>query len=208
MHDILHQLSSLPGIAGALIYARSGEILASEFPGIYEASTLRQVVTLLSEDVIILQDMVGESGVMDLKFAGGRVIVKPCEGGSILVLCTALINSQLLNMALTQATRRLEKTIQEPPAAPPAAPPPPAPQATKAPKASPAVAPASLEPVKQAFMVRVGPIGAMLFAQIYGDWAATVPSAGLEGLVAQLAREIEDRTDQQQFRKEALASLA
>ncbi|MBI1751986.1 MAG: hypothetical protein HY014_06035 [Acidobacteria bacterium] len=206
MRDILHQLSSLPGIAGALIYARSGEILVSEFPGIYEPSTLQQVVSLLSEDVIILQDMVGESGIMDLKFAGGRVIVKPCAGGSILVLCTALINSQLLNMALTQATRRLEKTIQEPPAAPPAAPPP-APQATKAPKASPAVAPASLEPVKQAFTVRVGPIGAMLFAQIYADWAVTVPATGLEGLVAQLAREIEDRADQQEFRKEALASL-
>ena len=196
MQDILRQVTTLPGIAGALIYNRGSEILASEFPGIYEPSTLQRAVSLLSEDLVILQEMVGDSGAMDLKYTGGRLIVKPCAGGSILVLCTAAINSQLLSLALTQATRRLEKA--------PAIPPSP----MKAP--APALPPETMEPLKRAFRERVGPIGDMLFARIYENWAASDPAAkrGLEGLMALLAREIDDQDDRLQFMNEARISLA
>lgn len=194
MREILQQISRIPGIAGTLAYNNNAEILASEFPAIYEPATLQSIASLLAEDVIILQDMVKESGSLDLKFAGGRLIVKPCCGASILVLCTSTVNSQLLNLALTQAQRRIEKTAVAAPA----------PQ-----RRPPASASAHLqEPLvklKRALLERIGPIGEMVFAEIKSDWEASAPPSqrGLAELVNLLAQEIDDAADKQAFVTEA-----
>jgi len=194
MKDILQQISTIPGIAGTLVYDRDGKILGSEFPRVYEPSTLQRVVSILSGDIVIVQELVRETGALDLKYTGGRVIVKAYAGGSILALCTASINSQLLNLALTQATRRLEKGPVEPPA----------PKKPVAPATSP-LSPEAADRLKRALVGRVGPIGELLFTQIHGEWVASARpgSMGLEDLVGLLAREIEDRNDQQSFKNEA-----
>ena len=199
MRDILHQISSIPGIAGTLAYNGNAEILASEFPEIYEPDTLQSIASLLAGDIIILQDMVKQSGFLDLKFAGGRLIVKPCAGASILVLCTSSVNFQLLNLALTQAQRRMEKTVVVAPA----------PQ-RKPPASTSAHLQEPLTELKRALLKRIGPIGEMVFTEIQRDWAAaTTPThKGLAALMHQLAQEIDDAADKQEFLTEAKNIIA
>ena len=61
--------------------------------------------------------------------------------------------------------------------------------------------PSVLAALKQAFLVRIGPIGEMLFTRIYSDWSSE-PGAGISGLgtlVTRIASEIDDPADQKAF---------
>src|SRR6266568_46276 len=109
MREILHQLAVMPGVVGSMACGTNGEILASEFPSIFEESALRRVASLLAGENTVLKKMVGGDGSLDLRYAGGRAIVKPFATGALFVLCTSAINLQLLGMWLAEASRRLQK---------------------------------------------------------------------------------------------------
>lgn len=206
MRDILRQILQIPGTVGALNYSSDGTILAAEFPEQYEPSALQQMMRMLSEDFLVQQAMTGPAGGLDLKYAGGRIVLRPFTGGAILALCTVAANTQLVNLALVQAVHRIETTTAEAlpsaatrPAAAPKATPNPYP-----PVAADLVNPGVLAALKQAFLVRIGPIGEMLFTRIYDDWSSKSGQApaGLKTLVALIASEIDDAEDQKSFIRE------
>ena len=208
MRDILRQILQIPGTVGALNYSSDGTILAAEFPDQYEPSALQQMTRMLSEDFLVQQAMTGPSGGLDLKYAGGRIVVRPFTGGAILALCTVAANTQLVNLALVQAVHRIEATAAE---APPSAAT--RPGTAAAPKATPnpyppvaadLVNPGVVAALKQAFLVRIGPIGEMLFTRIYDDWSSKSgqATAGFRTLVALIASEIDDPDDQKSFIRE------
>ena len=201
MSEVLHQMASVPGVVGSLIYGAGGRILASEFPDVFEPASLEEVSAIFGEDTIIMKDLGGDAAFLDLRYSGGRVIVKPFATGSFVVLCTSGINLQLLNLSMTQAARRLEKTgIQAAPAAP-------------APAARPAELPA-LRPVreelKKAVIQELGPIGDMVFEKAWTAWAASSPPSrqGLARLIDALANEIDEAPARQQFVSTARAIIA
>jgi len=151
LHDILQQVLHMPGVVGALTYDAQGAVMASSFPESYDAGELQRVSRLLSEDFLVHQTMEGAKGGLDLRYAGGRVILRPFSRGAILALCTAAANAQLVNLGLIQAIHRLERP--EPELAP------------KAPEGQPRAAtaewvrPGVLEGLKEALLLRIGPIG-------------------------------------------------
>lgn len=212
MRDIIDQVAAVPGVVGTLVYGPTGEVLSSAFPSLFEADSLRRVAAMLAEDDIVMGKMVGPKGALDLRFAGGRVVVKPVQGGALFVLCTSALNPQLLNLSLTQATRRLEKVPGRISAPPPAAASAPAPAVASAP---PAARPAVDLTAERAALVRavtrqIGPIGEMVVEQAFAAWSAqAAPSRErLPKLVEALAQEIDEGSEREQFRAEAAAIVA
>ena len=193
MRDVLQQILKIPGTIGALTYSSGGAVLATDFPGQYGAQALAEVTRLLSEDFLVQQSMVLGSGGLDLKYSGGRLVVRPFSGGAILALCAVGANIQLLHLALVQAVHRLEKgAIGALPGTVP----------DSAPKASPKAAspvvdlikPGPLAALKQAFLVQIGPIGDMLFSRIYADWSSGAASGTGAHRYLHISLVISDRT--------------
>ncbi len=103
----LLQLGGVPGVVGSMVFEPSGSILASAFPPVFDTAALKDVATQLSADGYFQEWVGGEQSALDLRYADGRVVVRPVAGSWLLVLCTAEANAQLLSMSLTQVVRRL-----------------------------------------------------------------------------------------------------
>ena len=200
MREILRQLAAIPGVVGSLVYGAKGEILASEFPPLFEASTLQRAAKLLAEDRVVLGNMIGTAGSLDLRYSGGHAVVKPAGTGTLFVLCTSPMNAQLLRLSVSQASRRLE-TLGTPT-------PPPGPR-----PAHRAIAPEladARERLQRAVVRQIGPIGEFLFEQAWADWSASVPPSaqGLAKLISALGREIDEADARAQFLAEARGILS
>ncbi len=195
LDEILQQILQLPGVMGALTYDAQGTVVASRFPETYGAEELQRVSRLLSEDLLVQQALQGAKGGLDLRYAGGRVILRPHAQGAVLALCATAANAQLVNLGLAQAIHRLERA-EAPPRAP-------APE-SRPPRAEP-IRPDILEPLKEAFLLRIGPIGGLLFTRLQAKWAADpeAKAQGAMGLAALLAKEIDDPGDQKAFIRDA-----
>lgn len=201
MRDLLEQITAIPGVVGCLLYAAGGQVLASEFPRLFDPGLLQGLAGRFADDTVVMGDLAGTGAFLDLRYAEGRLILRPAGAATFLVLCTHPLNLQLLNLSLVQASRRLEKELVP---AQPAAPPTP-------------VGGASLrelkgvaEEIKHAFIQKIGPIGEMVFEQVLGAWSAD-PSReqqGLQGLVARLLEELEDERDRSEFSSTVRGVLA
>ena len=200
MLEILQQLTAIPGVVGSLACDAAGEILASEFPSVFEDSALRRVASLLAQDTGALKNIVDSNGSLELRYTGGRATVRRFSSGALLLVCTSTVNPQLLDLSMTQCWRRLEKYWMPRPAAAPA----------PAPVAAAAWAPEweeARERLLQALVRQIGPIGDIVFAQGWAAWIASGPPSRsrLEKLVAALAREIDEGDARLQFQVEAKA---
>jgi predicted regulator of Ras-like GTPase activity (Roadblock/LC7/MglB family) len=124
----LQQLATVPGVVGSFVFDGRGEVLASAFPPVFDASGLRALAERLSADGYFQEWLAGEHDGIELRYRDGHVLVRTLDGSWLLVLCTAQTNAQLLAMSLTQVTRRLRAA--PPPRAADAAPAAPAPVET------------------------------------------------------------------------------
>lgn len=103
----LQQLSAIPGVVGSMVFDRQGEVVATEFPPVFEETGLRRLAARLATDAYFQEWLGGDQALLDLRFADGTVVVRPVDGTWLLVLCTLQANAQLLAMSLTQVARRL-----------------------------------------------------------------------------------------------------
>jgi len=197
MQEILRQLASIPGVVGSLVYGTRGEILASEFPPIFEPSALQRAAKVLAEDQMILAKMKGTGGALELRYSGGHATVRPAGAGTLLVVCTSPMNPQLLRLSVSQASRRLE-TLRAP-----------TPQPRTLGSAPRSALPPELTDARErllhAVVRQIGPIGEFVFEQAWADWTTSSPPSvpGLAKLASSLAREIEESEARAQFVDEA-----
>lgn len=200
MREVLQQLASVPGVVGSLVYGNRGEILASEFPPLFEPSTLQRATRLLAEDRVVLGSMKGTTASLDLRYSGGRAVVKPAGAGTLFVLCTSPANMQLLRLSLSQAARRLVENVGTPP---------PPERRPARPSALAVELADARERLQRALVEQIGPIGEFVFEQAWADWAASeLPTlAGLAALVSALGHEIEETDARAHFLAEARAVL-
>jgi hypothetical protein len=197
MREILRQLARIPGVVGALASSPRGELLASEFPPLFDDLALHQVAGLFSDDTAALRKLTGPDGSLDLRYTRGRAMAKPFAGGTVVVLATLSVDAQLLGLSMEQASRRLE-TAPRPPTPRAAAS---APTVPIGPAALPHDVAALREPLAVALVRRIGPVGELIFAEAWSAWsAAEEPSrAGLARLLPQLALEVDDPTEREAF---------
>lgn len=122
-HASLQQLAAVPGVVGSLVFDRSGAVVASAFPPVFDPADLHRLTAQLSADGYFQEWLVGEQAALDLRYVDGHVVLRSLDGSWLLVLCTAQANAQLLSMSVTQVVRRLRTQLPRPvPAAPALAP--------------------------------------------------------------------------------------
>jgi len=123
----LGQLSAIPGVVGSMVFDASGQLVATEFPEVFDRSGLELLARQLSGDGYFQEWMSGDAAVLDLQYGDGHVVARSLGRQWLLVLCTLQVNGALLSMSLTQVSRRLRASADAPTAHASARPPAPAP---------------------------------------------------------------------------------
>lgn len=110
MEQVLQQINTLPGVVGSLATFADGRVAASVFPPIFDEPIIREATGSLAAIRERLQ--LGDSlDLLDLRYANGRILVKPLAGGLLLLLCTKEVNLQILAISLNVAMKKLEKLV-------------------------------------------------------------------------------------------------
>jgi len=117
---VLSQFSSVPGVIGSMVCDVEGQMLAQVFPPTFEAARLQQAASTLAERAAALQGALGSVGMIDLRYANARIVVKAVEGGRLLFLCAPSLNLELLNLTAAGAMRGIEALTARRPGSPPA----------------------------------------------------------------------------------------
>ena len=124
MQKVLEQLNTVPEVIGSMVCTESGELLAHIFPAIFDNTIVQKACTAISGGSLWSGPLQGSSGLLDLRYADGRIIGRTLRGGVLFVLCTKAMNLQLLNISLNVAKNRLEDLMPvavAPPEPPPVA---------------------------------------------------------------------------------------
>lgn len=121
MQTILQQITAIDGVIGTSLYNEQGKILAAACPLILDEKQLGTAAGTVLDCLHALQ--IPQTLVtMDLRFAEGRLIVRPLTGAYISVLCSKNVNMSMVNITLNLALRKLEQMLPKPGATPAAAP--------------------------------------------------------------------------------------
>jgi predicted regulator of Ras-like GTPase activity (Roadblock/LC7/MglB family) len=112
MEEVLKQIKTVPGTLGCMVYDDQGHLVSHVFPGIFDQKMLSTAVATVSENLPGLKDYTGGVRMIDFRFQNGRVVVKPVEGGCLVILCEGTVNLQSLMIALNIAVKQVEKNLK------------------------------------------------------------------------------------------------
>ncbi len=116
MQTVLNQLSALPGIVGSLVYDTEGQVLASAFPPLFDMEALAQAAGVLLYGASGMEAAAGRITALDLRFGESRLVVRPIKGANLLLLCSAQVNLQFINISVAMAIPKIEKLVISQPA--------------------------------------------------------------------------------------------
>jgi len=112
MEEVLKQIKTVPGTLGCMVYGDQGQLVSHMFPSIFDKQMLRDAVKTVSENLPGLKDLTGGMKMIDFRFQNGRVVVKPVDGGCLVILCDGTINLQSLIISLNVAIKQVEKNLK------------------------------------------------------------------------------------------------
>lgn len=121
MQALLRQLNAVPGVVGTMVCDQDGLLLAHAFPPMFDLATIERAAAALGERTAAMQTALGPIGMIDLRYANSRVIVKAVGRARVLFLCSPSINLQLVVMSAAGVLRQMDKveraaSVQERPA--------------------------------------------------------------------------------------------
>jgi predicted regulator of Ras-like GTPase activity (Roadblock/LC7/MglB family) len=120
MQNVLNQLVMVPGVVGGMIYDAEGMLLSKTFPPLFDDSLLASAARVLVDGAAGLETVTGKVGMLDMRFADARIVVRPMSGAHLVLLCAAQTNLQLLNISASVAVPKLERLVAAlPPPEPP-----------------------------------------------------------------------------------------
>ena len=111
MNTLLAQLNTLPGVVGGMLCDLEGRVISQAFPPFFDEAILVQAASVLADAPTGLESMTGKAGSIELRFNESRVVLKPMAASSLVLLCTAQANTQLLNISTSVAVPKLEKLV-------------------------------------------------------------------------------------------------
>jgi predicted regulator of Ras-like GTPase activity (Roadblock/LC7/MglB family) len=162
METILKEINAVLGVIGSFVCSIDGEIVARAMPGKHDTEKLELAARVIIQTSQALEMSGQKIAEADFLYGDGRLIVKNLPGGSLIILCARNINLPLLNLATTNALKKLEIKLKQsvpavvtPPPSPepepkPTPPPTPAPTQASAPPPTPAPAQAPIVETKPA----------------------------------------------------------
>jgi predicted regulator of Ras-like GTPase activity (Roadblock/LC7/MglB family) len=111
VQTVLNQLNALPGVVGSLVCDADGQVLAQAFPPAFEPASLLSAAQAVAEATAGLETVTGEAGLLDLRYAQGRMVVRRLADASLLLLCAPSMNLQPVAISVSAALPRLEKLL-------------------------------------------------------------------------------------------------
>jgi len=112
MKEVLKQINAVAGTIGSMAYDDQGQLLAHVFPSIFDENMLRGAIATVSGNLPGLDDMTGGVKMVDFRFQNGRVVVRPVDGGCLVLLCESTINLQTLIISVNIAVKKMEKILK------------------------------------------------------------------------------------------------
>lgn len=119
MEDILRTISNVVGVNGCFVCDEAGDILAVSLRTLARDHALSVVGYTAAQAVAGLRASKRKKVDIDLVYAGGRVILKPLQGGCLCIVCEPRISVPLLNLTADVAVPKLQAVLKNRPAAPP-----------------------------------------------------------------------------------------
>jgi len=208
MEEVLKQINTVTGTIGSMVCDDQGHLLAHVFPPLFDTSMLRDAVNALSENFSGLAEMTGGVKMTDFRYQNGRIVVKPVDGGCLVLLCESTINLQLLTISLNVAIKKLEKLLKTGSTTPISSAPPE--------KVSPAsgiasaqeliekgVLSAQLQGMQTALAKFLGPMAKIIFLECADKWVQIHQpvKAALPQLVDLVVKEIDDPAKGAEYRQ-------
>jgi predicted regulator of Ras-like GTPase activity (Roadblock/LC7/MglB family) len=111
MQILLSQLNAIPGVVGGLVCDAHGEVLAQNFPSLFDAGMMAQVASLLVDGSVGLECATGPVRLIDFRFADARLVVRPLAGGYLVFLCSSGADLQPLAVSTSLAVPQIEKRL-------------------------------------------------------------------------------------------------
>jgi predicted regulator of Ras-like GTPase activity (Roadblock/LC7/MglB family) len=108
---LLSQFNSVPGVVGSMLCDKEGHVLADLFPPRIDRSAPARAAQLLADKASGLETIGGPVGLLTLRFAEARLVVKPLAGGNLLVVCAPSANPQPLAILAATIAPKLEKLV-------------------------------------------------------------------------------------------------
>jgi predicted regulator of Ras-like GTPase activity (Roadblock/LC7/MglB family) len=213
MEEVLQQIKTVPGTLGCMVYDDQGHLVSHVFPGIFDQKMLSAAVATVSENLPGLKDYTGGVRMIDFRFQNGRVVVKPVDGGCLVILCDGTVNLQSLIISLNLVIKQVEKYLKTASAAPQ--------QAAEVPRAVTAN-PASpqdliekgplasyLQGMQATLAKFLGPMAKVIFLECVERWLQDHPpvKASLPQLVDIVAAEIGDSSKIADYRQRVASFL-
>lgn len=121
MEDILRTISNVVGVNGCFVCDEAGDILAVSLRSLARDHALSVVGYTAAQAIAGLRASKRKKVDIDLVYAGGRVILKPLQGGCLCIVCEPRISVPLLNLTADVAVPKLQAALKNRPAAPPPA---------------------------------------------------------------------------------------
>ncbi|HIJ97006.1 MAG TPA: roadblock/LC7 domain-containing protein [Desulfuromonadales bacterium] len=107
MQDILQHINSVEGVIGTAVFSQKGDLLVHAFPALIDVPALKKSAALMLECSYGLQ-ISQTLELLDLRYSGGRIVVKTFSGSMLFLLCASTINLQVLTISLNLAAKKLE----------------------------------------------------------------------------------------------------
>jgi predicted regulator of Ras-like GTPase activity (Roadblock/LC7/MglB family) len=111
MQSVLAQLITVPGVVGGMVYDAEGALLSKTFPPLFDDALLANAARVLVDGAAGLETVTGKVGMLDMRFADARIVVRPMTGAHLVLLCAAQTNLQLLNISTSVALPKLERLV-------------------------------------------------------------------------------------------------
>ena len=112
MEEALKQIKTVPGTLGCMVYDAQDHLVSHVFPSIFDHKMLSAAVATVSENLPGLKDYTGGVRMIDFRFQNGRIVVKPVDGGCLVILCEGTVNLQSLIISLNLAVKQVEKNLK------------------------------------------------------------------------------------------------
>jgi len=113
MQDILRHINGVEGVIGSAVFSNKGVVLAHAFPSLVDTPTLEKAAVLTLECIRGLQ-IEQTLDIIDLRYAEGRILVRPFPGAILCLLCAKNVNLQVLSITLNLAVKKLESLLSKP----------------------------------------------------------------------------------------------
>jgi len=106
MKTMLDDLNRVPGVEGCLVCDRKGKVLAEACPPDVGGAALLEAATALATGASELEGVAGTLSLIELHHSRRRMVARPIDGGTLLLVCEKDANPRQLLAAVAEVIER------------------------------------------------------------------------------------------------------